>query len=118
MSTESASDQMNHSKSLLNDLSRFPGRRARARYPLKVPKEKISLVLRLTARFLGGLISTRVGYDFIPRKTPIILAWCRRHRLYYVDYQHGWRREIACPECRGEFKLKTRHPRRMKAFTK
>jgi len=100
---------MNSNKFLLSDLAKFPGRSLS--YPLKVPKERISLILRLAARFFTGWISTKVGFDFIPRKTPIILAWCRRHRLYYLDYQHGWRREITCPECRRELKLqKTQRP--------
>ncbi len=108
---------MKFDRFLLNNLTKFPGKSLG--YPLKVPKEKIGLILRLTARFLGGLVSTKVGFDFIPRKTPIILAWCRRHRLYYIDYQHGWRRETACPECRGEFRTeKTQHPRRIKAVGK
>lgn len=108
---------MNSQKSMLRDLATLPGKSLS--YPLKVPKEKISLLLRLTARLFNGLVSTKIGFDFIPRKTPIILAWCRRHKLYYVDYQHGWRQEITCPECRAEFKpLKTQHRRRMKTVSR
>ena len=35
---------------------------------------------------------------------PIYLAYCKRHRIYYLDYPHGYDEYFVCPLCLKEMK--------------
>ena len=80
------------------------------RYPVVVLRELISIRLRLLARFLGSWKRIRINYDLIPSKTSIFLGWCNIHKLYYLDYEHGWKKEIFCPSCCKEATNKSHQP--------
>jgi len=60
--------------------------------------EKIPLWRRILAR-IG--IPTIVYWDkeHFTAPTPIYVAWCKLHRIYFLDYPHGYKGYLQCPKC-------------------
>ena len=65
-------------------------------YP-KIP-DKIPLWRRILAR-IG--IPTIVYWDkeHFTAPTPIYVAWCKLHKIYFLDYPHGYKGYLYCPKC-------------------
>ena len=57
---------------------------------------------KLLAR-LGFLVPAGVETSGFKRPTRIYLAWCGRHRIYYLDYLHGFDEHVICPLYLAEF---------------
>lgn len=70
--------------------------------PVEVEPSRLPRLKRLVAR----LRPVRVAVDSEHFKAPteIFLAYCRRHRVYFLDYPHGFDGYLNCPRCLEEFK--------------
>ena len=62
--------------------------------------DKVPLWRKLLAR-IG--IPTIVYWDkeHFSAPTPIYVAWCKLHRIYFLDYPHGYFGFLDCPQCLG-----------------
>lgn len=77
-----------------------------ASYPQIVAGNNFSLWRRLKAMFLGKVkIGATWVTEFDKEKYPIgqfldiYLHYCRLHRIYFLDYDHGWINYTECPKC-------------------
>ena len=67
-------------------------------YPKILDSKEISLIRRILAR-IG--FPTLLYYDKENFKapTPIYVAYCKEHKIYYKDYPHGYKEYLLCPLC-------------------
>ena len=73
-------------------------------YPVEVSPRKIPRIKRLLARLHP--IPYFVDAKHFSAPTEVYLAYCKRHRIYYLDYLHGYSRYLLCPECLAEWRRK------------
>jgi len=71
-------------------------------YPKLVDAKDVPWWRRILAR-LG--IDTILYWDRENFKapTPIFVAWCGRHNVFYLDYPHGYDGRLICPLCLKEW---------------
>ncbi|RLE88665.1 MAG: hypothetical protein DRJ67_01455 [Thermoprotei archaeon] len=67
-------------------------------YPMVADPEKIPLHKRLLARIGIPTVAFHDAEHF-KAPTPIYVAYCEKHGIYYYDYPHGYRGELYCPMC-------------------
>jgi len=69
-------------------------------YPLVLPAEKIPRLKRFLARLhpIPYLVDDR----HFSRPTTVYLAYCKQHKIYFLDYPHGYEGYLWCPECLRE----------------
>ena len=67
-------------------------------YPRLIDAGEVPLWRRLLAR-LG--IPTVLFWDekHFKAPTPIYVAWCERHNVFFLDYPHGYSGRLDCPIC-------------------
>ena len=70
-------------------------------YPLEISPERIGLLAKILAR-LGFILKVYTDYTF-RRPTDIYLAYCSKHRIYFLDYKHGYDEYVSCPICLKEW---------------
>ena len=70
-------------------------------YPLPVPADAVPLHKRLLAVALGRAKAFTDAARF-KEPTDVMVGWCRRHRTFYLDYEHGFTRSLTCPLCAKE----------------
>ena len=77
-------------------------------YPKAVPPPLIPKWKRFLAKYLGRIVFW--GWDLQHFKEPmkIYLLYCRKHRIFYIDYPHGYRQYFNCPKCLEEWRRKER----------
>jgi len=76
-------------------------------YPIAVPESIIPFIARVKAK-LGLATKVYVDNKHFKAPTEIYLAYCKRHKLYYLDYLHGFepKQYLWCPLCLAEWKTK------------
>ena len=74
-----------------------------SKYPMEIDARKVSLFKRIIARILG-YVKLYKDYGF-KRPENIYLGYCGRHKIYFLDYMHGYEpfQYIDCPYCQKEF---------------
>ena len=73
-------------------------------YPVEVSPGEIPRVKRLLARLHP--VPYLVDGEHFLRPTTVFLAYCKRHKICYLDYIHGYSRYLMCPRCLAEWKIK------------
>lgn len=71
-------------------------------YPLIITKPPFwkSVIAKLTPIYLY------TDLEMFERPTKIYLSYCKKHRIYYLDYLHGHNNYTICPLCLAEVKEK------------
>jgi len=64
--------------------------------------ETFSKMARLNAKYLGIPVKVAIDTKNFDRPTDIYLAYCKRHKVYYLDYLHGYDEVVFCPLCLKE----------------
>jgi len=74
-----------------------------SKYPMEIDARKVSLFKRIIARIFG-YVKLYKDYGF-KRPTDIYLGYCGKHKIYFLDYMHGYEpfQYIDCPYCQKEF---------------
>jgi len=72
------------------------------KFPIELSKEtlkKIPFVKKVVAKLIGYVKLGR----FKPKKFKdfeyFYLVYCRRHKIYFIDYPHGFEGYFNCPKC-------------------
>ncbi|MHA1632595.1 MAG: hypothetical protein ACTSXC_07315 [Candidatus Freyarchaeota archaeon] len=71
-------------------------------YPVKVEPKRIPLVKRLLARMHP--IPYYIDKEHFKAPMVIYLAYCKKHKVYFLDYLHGFDGYVSCPLCLAEYK--------------
>lgn len=67
-------------------------------YPKPIDHRCLPLTKRILA-VLGLKPKLHVDSEHFKEPTAIHVGWCRLHRCYFLDYEHGYKRELWCPLC-------------------
>jgi len=70
-------------------------------YPKLVEAREVPLWRRVLAR-IGFPTIIYWDEENFNAPTPIYVAWCKYHNVFYLDYPHGFNEYLQCPLC---FKL-------------
>ncbi len=71
-------------------------------YPKLVDAKDVPWWRRILARLGIDTILYWDGENF-KAPTPIFVAWCGRHNVFYLDYPHGYDGRLICPLCLKEW---------------
>jgi len=82
---------------------------------LAAPGE-VPLWRRLLAR-LGFPTLLYWDSEHFKTPTPIYVAWCKHHDVYYLDYPHGYSGHLECPLCQELFREVVSKPPEAEAKT-
>ena len=76
------------------------------KFPVIVDPRLIPLHKRIITRLIGYCKLCRVKPSGFKGEVDLYVVFCRKHRVYFVDYPHGYSQYFICPFCSSEEKFK------------
>lgn len=63
------------------------------------PYLKPSLRQKIWVKLTGRCFLRMETHEGWTGYLPVYIVYCKKHRLYFTDYQHGYDSHFTCPRC-------------------
>lgn len=71
-------------------------------FPILIDSKLVPLRKRLVAKLIGYCKLCRLRPSGFKGEVNLYVVYCRRHRVYFIDYPHGFTEYFTCPLCLKE----------------